>query len=47
MTETKYKSYGFSVTNKELQKKLNALQDDKIFGATINKILKKHFRITD
>ncbi len=47
MTETSYKAYGFSVTNKKLQEKLNALQKDKIFGATMNKILKKHFNIKD
>jgi len=45
MTETKYKAYTFSTTNKELQKELNELQDDKMLSAVVNKSLKKHFKI--
>lgn len=47
MTDVKYKSYGFSVTNEKLQNKLNKLQDEKMFGATMNKVLKKYFKIKD
>jgi len=45
LTETDYKAYTFSTTNKKLQKELNELQDDKMLSASINKILKKHFKI--
>ena len=43
--QTNSKVYSFSTTDNQLQKKLDELQDDKIFSAIINKHLKKIFNI--
>lgn len=43
--EVESKVYSFSTTSEKLQKELKSLQDDKMLSASLNKILKKVFKI--
>jgi len=45
--EVESKVYSFSTTSEKLQTALKELQDDKMLSASINKILKHHFKIFD
>ena len=43
--EIESKVYSFSTTSEKLQKELNGLSNDKMLSASLNKTLKKHFKI--